>query len=194
MGREAVIRTTFGSPTKAYLAAHGYAVWWPLLPNTDNPELTETRGFAERNLPAIDEETIVIAHSSGCPLALHLLERLAAPVKQAILVAGFYQPIGDDSSTNRMLPPSFDWAHIAEMATEIILINSDNDPWGCTDEQARPATEALGAPLIVATGQGHMGSDSYGQPYREFPLLKRLLSTRQQQRGHAPIESSLPTP
>ncbi|MGH3429428.1 MAG: hypothetical protein ACRD3Q_12935, partial [Terriglobales bacterium] len=79
------------------------------------------------------------------------------------------------SQVNRMLPPRFDWAIIAGKAEEILFINSDNDPWGCTEDQARPAAEALRAPLVLAIGQGHMGSESYNQPYREFPLLKRLL-------------------
>jgi len=161
--------------TKNYLESRGYSVWWPLLPNTQRPELSETYDFVERNRPTLDAETIVIAHSSGCPLALHLLERSETKVKQAVLVSGFYRPIGEEGA-DRMLPPSFDWSAIGRNAAEIVFINSDDDPWGCDDTQAREAATALNAPLVVATGQGHMGSDSYGQPYREFPLLKRVLS------------------
>lgn len=75
-----------------------------------------------------------------------------------------------------MLPESFDWDEIKKHADEIILINSDNDPWGCDDEQARPAAEKLGAKFIFAEGQGHMGSLTYDQPYKAFPLLKNLIS------------------
>lgn len=163
--------------TKQYLENNGYNVWWPILPNTEKPELVETRNYVEQNLPAIDEQTIIIGHSSACPLILHLLQYFKASVKQVVLVGGFYQSLNDDGYSDLMLPESFDWAEIKTKASNFLLINSDNDPWGCHDQQARPAAIELGATLVVATGQGHMGSSSYNQPYREFELLKRLLQT-----------------
>jgi hypothetical protein len=33
----------------------------------------------------------------------------------------------------------------------------------------------LGGTLIVRHGEGHMGSDSFNQPYKEFPLLEKLI-------------------
>lgn len=73
-----------------------------------------------------------------------------------------------------MLPKRFNFKASFQHAKQIILINSDNDPWGCGDEQARPVVEKLGAEFVLAKGQGHMGSNSYNQPYKEFPLLKQL--------------------
>ena len=111
----------------------------------------------------------------SCPLILHLLQYFKVSVKQVVLVGGFYQSLNDDGYSDLMLPKSFDWTEIKSKASDILLINSDNDPWGCNDQQARSAAIELGATLIVATGQGHMGSSSYNQPYKEFKLLKRLL-------------------
>lgn len=160
--------------TKEYLESKGYKVWWPLLPNTDRPNLAETVEFVEQNLPAIDEETIIIGHSSACPLILHMMQFFKVTVRQVILVSGYYQSIGGES--NSMLPKDgFDWGEIKKHAKDIMFINSDNDPWGCDDKQARPAAEKLSAKFILAKGQGHMGSGSFKQPYREFPLLKELL-------------------
>ncbi len=70
----------------------------------------------------------------------------------------------------------YDWEAIKHSAKEIVLINSDNDPWGCDDKQARPVAEKLVATFILAKGQGHMGSATFNQPYREFTLLKELLA------------------
>lgn len=159
--------------TKKYLESKGYEVWWPLLPNTNKPNLDETRDFIEDNMPMIDENTIIVGHSSACPLILHMLESFKVKVKQVVLVSGYYQTISDES--NSMLPESFDWETIKNNADEIIIINSDNDPWGCDDKQARPAAEKLGAKFIFAEGQGHMGSTTYNQPYREFPKIRDLL-------------------
>ncbi|HUC88299.1 MAG TPA: alpha/beta hydrolase [Candidatus Binatia bacterium] len=165
--------------TKQYLESKGYEVWWPLLPNTDKPELVKTRNFMEDDDVHFvwDKETIIIAHSSACPLMLHLLQYFKTSVKQVILVSGFYQPIDDEGFSELMLQKEeYDWQAVKDAAKEIILINSDNDPWGCDDKQARPVAIKLEAPLIVATGQGHMGSGTYNQPYKEFPLLKRLVA------------------
>jgi predicted alpha/beta hydrolase family esterase len=159
--------------TKKYLESKGYKVWWPLLPHTEAPTLAETRSFVEENMPEVNEETVIIGHSSACPLTLHLLEFFQVQVKQVILVAGYYEPQSD--AQNSMLPDMFDWGIIRTKAREFVLINSENDPWGCTDKQARPVAEKLGAQFVFAEGQGHMGSNTYNQPYREFKVLKDVI-------------------
>lgn len=165
--------------TKKYLESKGYEVWWPLLPHTEKPNLEETLAFVEENMPSLDEESIIIGHSSACPVILSLLENSMLRVKQVVLVSGFYQPLDkavDDGYSLLMLPDEpFDWERISSASDEIVLINSDNDPWGCTDKQARPVAEALGAKFVLAKGQGHMGSGSFNQPMPELPLLKELL-------------------
>jgi predicted alpha/beta hydrolase family esterase len=167
--------------TKKHLESKGYKVWWPLLPNTEKPELVESRNFIEDDDTNFvwTEETIIIAHSSACPLMLHLLQYFKKPVGQVILVSGFYQSIDNEGFSERMLQKEeYDWETIKQSVKEIILINSDNDPWGCDDKQAKPIAQKLEAPLIIATGQGHMGSGTYNQPYKEFTLIKRLLATQ----------------
>lgn len=164
--------------TKKYLEAHGYKVWWPELPNTDKPQLEETRNYIEEYVPGIDKETIIIGHSSACPVILSMLQWFKVPVKQVILVSGFYRPLNDNGYSDVMLQKEeYQWNDIKKAAKEIIFINSDNDPWGCDDKQARPIAEKLGAKFILAKGQGHMGSGTFNQPYRDFMLLKKLLKT-----------------
>lgn len=161
--------------TKAYLEANGYEVWWPALPNPDRPRLDDSLYFLENNHPGMDEETILIGHSSACPLILSFLQNAHTQVSQVVLVAGYYERFEDKEIQNAMLGTGYDWSAIRQSAKEIIMINSDNDPWGCTDLYARNAMGKLHATMVVATGQGHMGSDSFKQPYAEFPILKRLL-------------------
>lgn len=162
--------------TKQYLESKGYEVWWPLLPHTEKPKLDETRNFIKDNMPAFDESTIIVGHSSACPVLLTLMQYMKVPAKQVVLVAGFYQSLNDDGYSDLMLQEEeYDWDAIKKSAGEIVLINSDNDPWGCNDKQARPVAEKLGAKFVLAEGQGHMGSGTYNQPYREFMLLKDLL-------------------
>lgn len=160
--------------TKLFLESKGYEVWWPLLPHTEKPNLEDTRNFIEDNMPLIDEETIIIGHSSACPVILDMLRWFKIEVNLVILVAGLYQSLNDDGYSDLMLPKEFDLQSAAQHAKQIVLINSENDPWGCDEVQARPVVEKLGAEFVLAKGQGHMGSNSYNQPYKEFPLLKQL--------------------
>ncbi len=162
--------------TKKYLEENGYKVWWPLMPHTERPALQDSLDFLNENMPELKSESIVIAHSSSCPLVLSLFESLQTPVKQTILVSGYYVSIDDKGFSQLMLQNlEYNWEEIKKVAGEITIINSDDDPWGCDDKQAKPVAEKLGAKFILAEGQGHMGSSSWNQPYREFKLLKDLL-------------------
>ncbi len=161
--------------TKKHLESNGYAVWWPQLPNADKPNLQDALDFMQNDMPSLDEQSILIGHSSACPLILSLLEQLEHPIAKAILVGGFYQDIDGGGQSALMLQPAYDWQKIEANAKEIYFLNSDNDPWGCNDQQARPAAQKLNAPLVTMFGQGHMGSNKFEQPYRQFPLVKRLL-------------------
>lgn len=162
--------------TKKYLEENNYSVWWPLLPHTGKPNLKDSLEFLNKNIPKLDRESILIAHSSACPLVLSFLENLKTPIKQNILVSGYYESIDDQGFSALMLQDTeYNWEVIKKVAGDITIINSDNDPWGCDDKQARPVAEKLGARFILAKGQGHMGSGSFNQPYTEFPLLKDIL-------------------
>jgi len=74
-----------------------------------------------------------------------------------------------------MLQKSYDWKKIGNNATNFVFINSDNDPWGCSDQQGREMFDKLGGIHIVKHGEGHMGSNMFKQPYKKFPLLIQLV-------------------
>lgn len=157
---------------KKELEAKGYTVWLPQMPNADHPNLEEWLPFIMDQTP-FSEDTILIGHSAGAQLILSILERIPKPIRQAILVSGYARALrasADDESDGPV-----DWKKAHGKCRKIIFINSDNDPWGCDDAQGRIMQENLGGDLIVAKGEGHMGSATYNQPYKEFPLLVRLL-------------------
>lgn len=158
---------------KQNLIQKGYSVSIPNLPETDAPTL-------EAQLPAAlqemyDEESIVIGHSSGCPLILSVLENIEVQVKQAILVAGFARPYGKEKHKDAILQDTYNWEKIKKHCKEFIYLNSDNDPWGCDVGEGTYMQTNLGGKLIVMEGEGHMGSDTFKQPYKEFPFLLELV-------------------
>ena len=73
---------------RTQLAAERYQVSAPQLPGPDKPNLAVWTDFALKNL-SFDADTLIIAHSAGCPLTLSLLNELNHAVHRTILVAGF---------------------------------------------------------------------------------------------------------
>lgn len=160
---------------KDELEKKGYRVTVPTFPDSEPSPLTSWLPFALKNCE-YDNETVLIGHSSGSALILSVLENLKSPIKQAVLVSGFSEPLTPGKyEDDPILQHSYDWDKIKSNVEEIILINSDNDPFGCDDKVGRKMMDHFGGTLIIPKGQGHMGSFMYKQPYKEFPLLARLI-------------------
>ncbi len=157
---------------KKELEKKGFEVWVPSLPNTQKPNLNDWLGFV-LDKGKFSKETIIIGHSSGAQLILSILEKIDVKVKQAILVSGYAQPLPKEEDAKK--EGEFDWPTIKKNVQDVVFINSDNDPWGCDDIQGRIMFDNLGGTLIIKH-EGHMGSTTYNQPYKEFPLLVKLLA------------------
>jgi len=156
---------------KAELQKKGYKVWAPQLPDANRPNLGTQLPFVLEG-GHFGEETVLVGHSAGCPLILSVLEKLDVKVKEAVLVAGYSAPLPHGAS---ILQPSYDWEGIKSRCGDFVFINSDDDPWGCDDKQGRIMFDHLGGTQVILHGEGHMGSSRFNQPYKEFPLLLKLI-------------------
>ncbi|MFH1174936.1 MAG: alpha/beta hydrolase [archaeon] len=166
---------SFWQPSiKTFLESKGYTVWIPELPQKDDPDVTIQLPFILEN-GTFTEETIIIGHSAGVPLALSVLEHISVRIKRAILVAGYARIDKKKPKPEKILPAKFNWRKIKKHCVDIIFVHSDNDPWGCDDKEGRFMFRHCGGKFIVLHGEGHMGSDQFKQPYPEFPLLEKLL-------------------
>lgn len=182
MGKNAIILHGVGCKSTSYwypyikkeLEKKGYTVWLPQLPNTDKADLKEWLPFVLKN-GKFDRDTVLIGHSAGNPLILSLLEKIKSKVKLVIMIAGFSEPL-DPKKPEPILQNSYNWGKIGRHAKEFIFINSDNDPWKCDDRAGRVLFDHLGGTLIIRHGEGHMGSDTFKQPYKKFPLLIELIT------------------
>lgn len=161
----------------AFLRNQGYNVWAPQLPDADVPDL-------KKWLPMVLAEgtfttdTVLIGHSAGSPFALSILENIDVQIHKAVLVAGYARPKGKELEAEPILQKEYDWKKIKSAVRDLVFINSDNDPWGCDAEEGLYMWRKLGGTLIVREGEGHMGSNSYGQPYSTFPLLEKILELK----------------
>ncbi len=166
--------TSFWFPSiKKFLENKGYEVLVPYLPEPDTPDLKLQLPFVLKNFK-FNKDTIIIGHSAGGPLILAILENIGVRISKAILIAG-YARLKGDMQPEKILQSNYNWNKIRKNVKDLIFINSDNDPWGCDDKEGLYMFEHLGGTLIIRHGEGHMGSDSFNQPYKEFPLLERLL-------------------
>lgn len=159
-----------------YLEKKGYEVWAPQLPDPDTPNLKKWLPLVLKR-GKFNKNTILIGHSAGCPLILSILEKIGTPINKAILVAGYWRMIDKDDNP-LILQKNYDWKKIKTNVKDIIFINSSDDPWGCDHKQGMEMFEKLGGTLIVREGEGHMGSDTFKQPYKKFPLLEKLLDLK----------------
>lgn len=160
---------------KRFLENQGYDVWAPQLPNPEKPDLKKQLSFVLQK-GNFNEETIIIGHSAGCPLILSISENIDARIHKAILVAGYTRPLLGIPESEPILQGNYNWERIKQNVKNIIFINSDNDPWKCDDKEGYYMFEHLGGMLVILHGEGHMGSDKFNQPYKEFPLLEKLLT------------------
>lgn len=143
------------------------------VPDSNNPELKHWIQHITSQT-TVTEDTVVVGHSMGCPAILGFLEESSIRIKQAILVAGFVEPIVD--GVQPILRELYDWDIIKNNCKEFIFINSDNDPYGCDDKQGRIMMDKLGGIQIIIPGGGHFGTSEFNQPYLEFPFLVNLIS------------------
>ncbi len=157
---------------KKELEKKGFKVWLPQLPNADTPNIKDWLSFVVEN-GKFTSNTVLIGHSAGAMLILSILEKIKVKIKQAVLVSGYATSLRENSESK--LKPKLNWNKIKKNVKDITFINSDNDPWGCNDKQGRIMLNKLGGTQIIKYGEGHMGSTTYKQPYKKFPLLIRLI-------------------
>ncbi len=158
---------------KEKLEEKGFKVWLPQLPNAQNPNLKDWIPFILEH-GKITEDTIMIGHSAGAQIILSILENSDIKIKKAILVSGYAKPLPKTENDPKN-KGEFNWERIKGKAQEFIFINSDNDPWGCDEKQGKIMADNLNGKLIIRH-DGHMGSQTYNQPYKEFPLLLELVN------------------
>jgi len=182
-----ILHGTGGSPDgnwfrwlEAKLKARGMEVWLPALPNAERPSLLEWRTFVEKNCPfPINEDTVVIGHSSGAALTLAMTSVMKAG---AIVAVSPFVPMsstytGTEWDANaRLFDVEFDWAAISTNAAKRLIICSDDDPY-IPVEVFRYIAEQIDTEITMLPSQGHFNLEK-SETYREFPLLLGLLMER----------------
>jgi uncharacterized protein len=176
-----ILHGTLGSPDgnwfsrlKDELEKRGLEVWLPQLPHPEQPSLKEEADFVHKNCPfPIDENTLVIGHSSGAILALILAQQNTQPIGAVAAVSVFHDNSLDWDPNTKLFDVDFEWSAIQQNARKLLFVHSDDDPY-VPLEQAQYVADNCHAEIIVIPGQGHFNLEK-SPNYKAFPELLTLL-------------------
>lgn len=183
--RAVIFHGTQGSPEGNWfrwlektLQNRGLEVWLPVLPKATAPSLKEWVEFVRRDCPfTLDQDTIVIGHSSGAILAFLLLQSGFDSIGAVVGVSVFLENSINWEPNNRLFDVQFDWPVIAAQPTRRLVINSDTDPY-VPIIQAKTIAQRTNTELVVIPNQGHFNLEQ-SPDYTQFPMLIECLTQRQ---------------
>lgn len=152
-----------GSPDLAWfpwvisaLKERGYTVEALRLPRSFTPDRwtwsRRVREVMERSNP---EETIILAHSLGCPTTLFALRDYhGKPFRKIVFVSGFFRPFFVPFVHTWFFGARLDIAQLRNKALSWHVIHGESDPL-VPYKRGRELADMLGVPLETICGGGH---------------------------------------
>ena len=136
-----------------------YVVSFPSLPNKDNPDLTEWKAFVKKEVEHFKPD-MVVCHSLGNIIWLHIVEELNIELEKLMLVA----PVRRECDIDE-LSTFFPYPHPKDLkAKEIIIAASTNDPY-LNLEEAHILKAELGVDIEIFNDAGHINAESGFGPF-----------------------------
>lgn len=146
----------------------GYEVWLPQLPNWGAPNTKMMFQEVAKSNFFFNEETILIGHSSGAVALMHLLPKLAIPVRATYLVSAFKDDLGW-VNLKALFDRPIDILGVREHTDKLVFIHSNDDPYVPLDH-AQYLADNTGGELIIIEGQGHFNTEK-SPDFHQFPAL-----------------------
>jgi len=160
---------------KEQCLAEKYNVYVPKLPTPDNQSIESWKAALQEQTPAIEKDTILVGHSLGATMILHILETLKAPISKSIFVSPVMDKINipeyDKLNKPFIKTPNFDWLSISNNAGEITIFHGDNDPY-VPKKHAEFLQDQIGGELKIIKDGGHLNAEC---GYTTFPELTKII-------------------
>lgn len=136
------------------LQGRGYTVHAPHMRIDERPLLVRWSEQVRPFTQELIDNSIIVAHSLGCFIALRELEAISLPnpVGTVILVSGFYD--APNESASKFFSPEPDWEHIRSQASRFICVASSDDSI-VTPDRTRRLAHKLDAELVMLADKGH---------------------------------------
>ncbi|MFZ1258787.1 MAG: alpha/beta hydrolase [Candidatus Saccharimonas sp.] len=151
----------------------GHEVIVPTMPDNTEAKAAVWLPYMKREL-AIDEQTIVIGHSSGAVAAMRYAEQ--NKIKGSILIGACYTDLGEESEkVSGYYDDEWNWRAIKNNQDFVVVIASSDDPWIAIDEP-RHIYQSIGAEYHEYVDKGHFTEEHIGG--KEFPELFNIIMSR----------------
>ena len=125
----------------------------------------------------INNDTVFIAHSSGCPFIIDFLVKNKISVYSLILISGFYDFLSGDKNFDNLNKEFYlqgiDISDIKKFSKIVHCIYSDNDPFLSKQELLLFANKVSTTNQVIKKG-GHFNESS---GFLKFPELLKTLNT-----------------
>ncbi|PCI01467.1 MAG: hypothetical protein COB76_01320 [Alphaproteobacteria bacterium] len=180
-----ILHGTMGSPEGNWLPwlksqlENDYNVFVPSFPTPENQSKENWCAALRDQTPIFGKDTILIGHSIGATLMMHILEMLKNPVHQSIFVCPVFDKIGNEeydalNATFIEKSPHFDWESMSQNKGNCTIFMGDNDPY-VPAWHAETLHEKVGGDLISIPNGGHINTES---GYTEFAELLDIIKER----------------
>ena len=149
---------------KGELEKSGFEVYALNMPNSDEPTIEDWVGFLAKNVQSPDSDTYFVGHSIGCQTILRYLETINIPVGGAVFVAGWFnledlEGYKEAEIARPWINTPIDLKKVKTVLPKSTLIISDNDPFGCFEENKKKYSE-LGSKIIILHNAGHINEEN----------------------------------
>lgn len=156
------------------LEEKGVKVCRPEFPTPEAQNLQNWLQVLDNQEIEIDENTVLIGHSTGAVFILSVLEKIDTEIEAAFLISGFKGKLHDerfDPLNETFAEKDFNFEKIKNSAEEFYLFHSESDPYVPLEKAAELAPK-LDANLELVADAGHFNTES---GYTDFPELWQKL-------------------
>jgi predicted alpha/beta hydrolase family esterase len=135
------------------LIKENYIVSFPLLPNRDNPDFEQWKGFVKEEITHFKPD-IVVCHSLGNVVFLHVFNEMSLCLDKVLLVA----PVSQECNIEE-IKAFFPYPLPLIDAHEVLIKASTNDPYMSLDEVKQMQIK-MDISLEILQSAGHINADS----------------------------------
>ena len=151
----------------------------PSMPNTSEPKIKEWVEHIKQVVGKLDQDTCFVGHSIGCQAIMRYLEKenYNGKVGNIVFVAGWFKLENLESENEeRIAEPwmklDINFERIKEKMSKLTVFISDDEPYGCVEENKSLFEKELNAKVVIMKKKGHF---TIGDGVKELPeVLKEL--------------------